>query len=130
MTKSRDLLVSALLALAMLTTIGISAAVLQQAVLTSANVAEVGKGYRTSQLTGRRVQNDKNDSIGTIIDFVIGRDYASFAILEIGGFLGIGAHMVAVPVPTLRFDEDGHKVVLPGATREALKNFPEFRFRG
>jgi hypothetical protein len=28
----------------------------------------------------------------------------------------------------LKIDEAGRKIVLPGATRDALKNFPEFRF--
>jgi hypothetical protein len=129
MTRSRDLLVSALVALAILTTIGTSPAFSQQAELVSANVAEVGKGYRASQLMGRKVLNDRDESIGTVSDFVIGRDYVTFAILEVGGFLGIGAHLVAIPIRALRFDESGHKMVLPGATREALKKFPEFKFQ-
>jgi hypothetical protein len=100
----------------------------QWAELRSANVAEVGKGYRTSRLEGREVWNDRKERIGTIADFVIGRDYALFAVLEVGGFLGLGAHLVAVPVKTLVFDEAQRRVLLPGATQKALKSVPEFRF--
>jgi sporulation protein YlmC with PRC-barrel domain len=100
----------------------------QEQVLVSANVAEVQRGYRTTKLWGKTVWNDRNERIGTIPDVVIGQDDVPFVILEVGGFLGLGAHMVAVPFKTLKIDEAGRKIVLPGATRDALKNFPEFRF--
>src|ERR1700676_2133585 len=74
----------------------------QHEVLVSANVAEVGKGYRTSEVRGRAVWNDRNERIGTIPEVVIGRDDVPFAILEVGGFLGLGAHMVAIPFKALR----------------------------
>jgi sporulation protein YlmC with PRC-barrel domain len=77
---------------------------------------------------GKTVWNNRNERIGTIPDVVIGQDDVPFVILEVGGFLGLGAHMVAVPFKTLKIDEAGRKIVLPGATRDALKNFPEFRF--
>ena len=49
------------------------------------------------------------------------------AIVDVGGFLGIGAHRVAIPVP--QFDEVAPtKIVLKGATQEALKKMPEFKY--
>jgi hypothetical protein len=42
----------------------------------------------------------------------------------VGGFVGIGKHRVAIPVK--QFKEVHPKVVLPGATKEALKNLPDF----
>jgi hypothetical protein len=102
----------------------------QQEVLVSANVAEVGKGYRTSEVRGRVVWNDRNELIGTIPEVVIGHDDVPFAILEVGGFLGLGTHMVAVPFKALKIDDASRKIALPGATRRALRNFPEFRFPG
>jgi hypothetical protein len=104
--------------------------VAQQEMLVSANVAEVGKGYRTSDVRGRAVWNDRNERIGIIPEVVIGRDDVPFAILEVGGFLDLGAHMVAVPFKALKIDDASRKIVLPGATRRALRNFPEFRFPG
>jgi hypothetical protein len=96
--------------------------------LRSANVAEVGKGLRLSRLHGSKVFNDQHEQIGTVFDFVVGQDYALFAVLEVGGFLGLGAHLVAVPLKTLVFDDLGRSFLLPGATRKALRGFPEFRF--
>jgi len=52
--------------------------------------------------------------------------FAAFAILSIGGFLGMGSHMVAVPYESLRFADK--KVMLPGGTKESLKMLPEFKY--
>jgi PRC-barrel domain len=95
-----------------------------------ANVAEVGNGYRTSEVRGPAVWNERNERIGTIPEVVIGRDDVPFAIVEVGGLLDLGAHMVAVPFKALKIDDARRKVVLSGATRRALRNFPEFRFPG
>jgi hypothetical protein len=122
--------ISALVTTAALAAAGVSPPFAEEEILVSANVAEVGKGYRTSELRGRTVWNDRNGRIGTIAEIVIGRDDVPFAILEVGGFLGLGAHLVAVPFKALKIDEAGGKVVLPGATRSALEKFPEFRFPG
>jgi len=75
------------------------------------------------------VFNDQRQRIGTIVDFVIVRNLPPAAIVEVGGFLGLGGHLVAVPFKSFVLDDTGRKITLPGATREALRNFPEFRFR-
>jgi sporulation protein YlmC with PRC-barrel domain len=129
MSNTRSLLTSAMIATAILVSFGTLRPFAQQEVLVSANVAEVGNGYRTSELRGKAVWNDRNQRIGRLTDIVIGRDDVPFAVLEVGGFIGLGAHMVAVPFKVLKIDEPGRRIVLPGATRQALKNFPEFRFR-
>jgi hypothetical protein len=130
MRAVRRSFISTVLAAAVLFMAGAWSLVAQQEVLVSANVAEVGKGYRTSDVRGRAVWNDRNERIGIIPEVVIGRDDVPFAILEVGGFLGLGAHMVAVPFKALKIDDASRKIVLPGATRQALRNFPEFRFPG
>jgi PRC-barrel domain len=124
-----DAFTSAILAAAVLVAAGVSMP-LSEEVLVSANVAEVGKGQRTRVLLGRTVWNDRNERIGTILEVVIGRDDIAFAILEVGGFLELGPHLVAVPFKTLKIDERSRMIVLPGATRRALEGFPEFRFPG
>src|SRR5262249_6458671 len=50
----------------------------------------------------------------------------SYAIVGVGGFLGMLKHDVAVPVS--QFKEEGGKIVLPGATKEALKAAPEVEY--
>jgi hypothetical protein len=94
------------------------------------DVAVVGKGYRTSRLTGQAVVNEKNERVGTIDDFVIGRDRVLFTILQVGGFLGIGSRLVAVPYSSISIDQSGERITLPGATKEQLERLREFRYLG
>jgi PRC-barrel domain len=109
--------------------IGLAAAThAQQAVLTSADVATFENGYRTGFMQGSKVFNELKERIGTIADFVLVRDFAPAAILQVGGFLEMGSHFVAVPFNSFVIENSGRKIVLPGATREALRSFPEFKF--
>jgi sporulation protein YlmC with PRC-barrel domain len=94
------------------------------------DVHAVAEGYRASKLIGSSVVNDQNEKIGTIEDIIIGKDNVLFAVLQVGGILHIGGHMVAVPFQSLVLDETGSKIKLPGATQEALKNLSEFKYAG
>jgi hypothetical protein len=38
--------------------------------------------------------------------------------------------MVAIPFQSLVLADNGGKIKLPGATQEALKNLPEFKYAG
>ena len=71
------------------------------------------------------------DNVGTISDVVMSRDGAVQAILvDVGGFLGIGAKTVAVDMDQLNIISDGDSAddyfVVFTASREALENAPEF----
>jgi PRC-barrel domain len=72
----------------------------------------------------------QNERIGKIDDFVIGHDegHSLFTVLEVGGFLGIGSRLVAVPYDSLTIDESGNKIELPGASKDQLKQLAEFRY--
>jgi len=103
--------------------------VLSQGVeLVVVDIHAVADGYRASKLIGNSVVNDQNEKIGTIEDIIIGRDRVLFAVLQVGGFLHLGGHKVAVPYQSLVLDESGSKIKLPGATQEALKKLPEFKY--
>ena len=95
-----------------------------EAELLIVEVGELAPTYPASELLGRQVINDSDESIGRIDDLLIRGDQVAFAILSVGGFLGIGAHRVVVAFGDLLIDDD--EVVLPGATKEALKALPEF----
>ena len=82
-------------------------------------VGELAPTYPASELFGREVINDVDEPIGRIDDLLIRGAQVAFAILSVGGFLGIGAHRVVVAFGDLLIDDD--EVVLPGATKEALK---------
>jgi sporulation protein YlmC with PRC-barrel domain len=87
----------------------------------------VAKGWRARKLLSQPVYNDRNEKIGAIEDFVISPDgKVSLAILEVGGFLGIGEHRVAIPLE--QFQQIHPRLVLPGADKNALKKLPEFHY--
>lgn len=50
----------------------------------------------------------------------------SYVILGVGGFLGLDRHDVAIPVGQPKVE--GGKLMLPGATKEALKALPKFEY--
>ena len=88
---------------------------------------QLASGYRASTVIGSTVYNDGRDTIGTIDDLIVNlRDSVTYVILSVGGFLGLGTHLVAVPFGSLRVvDKQMH---LPGATRDSLKALPEFKY--
>lgn len=105
--------------------------VFSQAVqLLEVDVKVLGKGYRASKLMGQHVYNDKNEKIGEIDDIVIDRDHVLFAVLEVGGFLGIGGRLIAVTPESLAVEESGSKlkIKLAGASRDAVENSKEFKY--
>jgi sporulation protein YlmC with PRC-barrel domain len=92
-----------------------------------AEEAIIAPGWRASKLLKTDVYNDANEKIGKIDDFVVAPDgKLSVAVVETGGFLGVKGHRVAIPLQ--QFSHVGPKTVLPGATKEALKALPEFRY--
>jgi hypothetical protein len=101
--------------------------------LIKVDVNVVAEGYRASRLIGSAVQNDKNERIGTIDEIIIGRDVSKdpkqmFAVLQVGGFLGLGGRLVAIPYESLKIDDQGRKIELPGASKEELQKLTEFRY--
>jgi len=87
----------------------------------------VAAGYRASKVIGSSVVNDGNETIGKIDDLLVTRDGKEpYAVLSIGGFLGIGTHMVVVRYDSLKFGDK--KIVLPGGSKDGLKMLPAFEY--
>jgi sporulation protein YlmC with PRC-barrel domain len=85
-------------------------------------------GYRASKLLGSAIYNDEGEKIGKLDDFIVGSDSeVSIAVVAVGGFLNMGARMVAVPATLFESNDQG-QMVLPGATKDVLKALPEFRY--
>jgi sporulation protein YlmC with PRC-barrel domain len=79
------------------------------------------------QLLGQSVYNDKDEKIGKIEDIILNKDRsASYGIVSTGGFLGIGAHDVAIPAKQLQLNNE--RLVLPGASKETLRAMPPFEY--
>ena len=68
---------------------------------------------KASGLLGMEVRNNENQKLGEIKDLVMdspGR--VSYAVLAVGGFLGIGEKLIALPPNSLRVAEDGDYLIL------------------
>ena len=60
--------------------------------------------WRASKVVGLAVYNDNNDSVGTINDLLMDkRGNIKAVVLGVGGFLGVGEHLVAVPFDKVKF---------------------------
>jgi hypothetical protein len=87
-------------------------------------------GKRVSRIIGTAVVNDKDETIGKVDDILIGRaDKATTAVISVGGFLGIGAKLVAVPFDQLTpAANDRKSLTMPNASKESLKSMPAFNY--
>ena len=95
---------------------------------TYAELRDVALGWSAKrQILGHPVFNDTNERVGSIDDVIVTPDKSvSYAIINAGGFLSVAKHNVAVPVSQLKLV--GDKLVLAGATRDALKASPPFEY--
>jgi sporulation protein YlmC with PRC-barrel domain len=60
--------------------------------------------WRTSKMDGIKVYNDANENIGSISDLLMDKSgNVKIAVIGVGGFLGMGEHLVAVPYEKLKF---------------------------
>jgi len=86
------------------------------------------KGWSAKkQILDKSVYNEQNEKVGEVVDIIVAPDKAiSYAIVSVGGFLGMGEHYVTIPFNQLKAD-DG-KFVLRGATKDALKALPPFEY--
>jgi hypothetical protein len=95
--------------------------------ITKVDVQKVAAGYRASKVIGSSVVNDANQTIGKIDDLLVTRDGKEpYAVLSVGGFLGMGTRMVVIHYDSLKFADN--KIVLPGGTKDGLKMLPAFQY--
>ncbi len=88
---------------------------------------------RASKVIGSSVYNDRDEKIGSVDDLLIGRDSKPLtAVISVGGFLGAGNKLVAVPYSSLKFGDakagSDNRVVMPGATKQSLKSMSDYHF--
>jgi sporulation protein YlmC with PRC-barrel domain len=78
-------------------------------------------------ILNKPVVNDEGQKVGVIHDIIVAPDHSiSFAILAANQFLGVSHHDVAIPIE--QFDVKNGKLVLAGATKDAIKALPEFQY--
>jgi hypothetical protein len=68
-----------------------------------------------------------NETVGTIDDLIVTpNDKVPFAVLSVGGFLGMDVKYVVVPFS--EFEVHDKQMLLRGATKESLSSLPDFKY--
>lgn len=77
------------------------------------------------QVIGKDVVNLRGEDVGEVEDIVLDQDKAVFAVISVGGFLGMGDKNVAVPVKELKLGEND-VIMMSETTEEQLENMPAY----
>jgi len=127
MTRPIVFMAGAFLLTASLTVQAWSQGAPQTVTLMKVDPASLATGYRTSKVVGSTVVNETNQTVGTIDDLIVTPgDKVPFAVLSVGGFLGMGTKYVVVPFSSLQVKDK--QMMLPGATKDSLKALPDFKY--
>lgn len=83
-----------------------------------------------NELIGVPVINLQNEKIGTVDDLLIeDNNQVALAVISVGGFLGVGDKLVAVPYGDLQIlQTDGEPQVVAHMTRADLEALPSFQY--
>ena len=74
---------------------------------TSTSPSSFQGNWRASKMVGLSVYNDKNESLGSINDFLSDKNGKIVAVvIGVGGFLGVGEHLVAIPFEKVKFSTE------------------------
>ncbi len=122
--------ISLMPAIAMATLLGgvaMAQGVPQTAGIVKVDPATVATGFRASKVIGATVVNSSDQTVGTIDDLIVTpNETVPFAVLSVGGFLGMGTKYVVVPYSSLQVRNK--QMVLPGATKDSLEALPAFKY--
>ena len=77
------------------------------------------------KLLGSPVVNSKGDEVGKIEDVVLDQTGKYYAVVSVGGFLGIGAKDVALPLNDLQLGQD-EAYLMSAETEDQLEQMPEY----
>src|SRR4029453_18696071 len=97
----------ALVSAALLTGSAFAQTTVSKSDTTTASAAAHKDGWRASKLSGLNVYNEQNEKIGDISDVILDKSgKAAAVIIGVGGFLGMGEHLVSVPFDKFRWVND------------------------
>ena len=84
--------------------------------------------FRLQSVLGRDVRNTDGDS-GRVIDLLTDtQGQLRAAVIEFGGFLGLGTRKIAVEWQAFRFVRDGARIaIVVDVTRNQLRAAPEYK---
>jgi sporulation protein YlmC with PRC-barrel domain len=79
--------------------------------------------WRASKVAGLNVYNDNNENVGSINDLLMDKSgTVKAAVISVGGILGVGARLVAVPFDKIKFVNE--PVAYTGASNAPAGNRP------
>jgi sporulation protein YlmC with PRC-barrel domain len=85
-------------------------------------------GHRASKVIGSSVYNQQNQQIGNVDDLILSdQDKVAFVIVSVGGFLGMGGKLVAIPYDNIQ-GKGTTKLIIPDASADQLKAMPTFTY--
>ncbi|MCK1620173.1 PRC-barrel domain-containing protein [Bradyrhizobium sp. 159] len=83
----------------------------------TATTTSASDQWRVSKMSGVKVYNEANENIGSINDLLMDKSgNIKIAVIGVGGFLGMGEHLVAVPYEKLKFVNEAVAYSGTGAT--------------
>jgi hypothetical protein len=84
---------------------------------------------RLESVLGKEVRTRVEEDVGRIIDLLVDRyGQVQAAVIEFGGFLGIGTRKIAVDWSALRFENAGNKSrLIVDMSRDQLRIAPEYK---
>jgi len=89
----------------------------------------LGRSHELESVLGREIRTRVEEDVGRIIDLLADRSgQVRAAVIEFGGFMGIGTRKIAVEWPALRFESEGKQpTVILEMTRDQLRTAPEYK---
>jgi hypothetical protein len=92
--------------------------------------AQVGQlGASFTSILGKNVAGPRGEDLGRVVDVLAdAQGRVRVAIIDFGGFLGVGTRRIAVDWPLLRFNPNARdKSLILNVTREKLQSAPEYK---
>lgn len=89
--------------------------------------------WRSSKIVGLTVYNTAGENIGEVDDLIVTSDgRIQNAVLGVGGFLGMGEKLVAVPFSDLKMSRDDRGTIhlVLNSSRQSLQSAPEYHYHG
>ena len=97
----------------------------QQAPAAASDSSSFQGNWRASKLVGLNVYNDSNESLGSINDLLTDKSgNIKAVVIGVGGFLGVGEHLVAVPLDKIKFVNEPVVYAGAGAPKTSTNTAP------
>lgn len=127
MTRSTTFFAAAALLLASAAMPAFAQGAKQTVSLMEVNPITLATGYRSTKVVGSTVYNEAKEEIGKVDDLIVtSKDSVPYAVLSVGGFLGMGTHNIVVPASAL--DVVDGRMMLRGASKDSLKALPNYAY--